>query len=110
MPWSELTLWQKAIRETDFSDMPYLFVICYLSSRIQKTYSTSTQQTSFLLLVALMPDRRSDGFTTDFASFYTRVDCTQKHIFGLMDGIEPLLEPLAKDGSRCIFVKNAKNI
>ncbi len=48
--WLELPIWHKALREADFSVMPYPFVMCYLSGRLQKTRSISMPFWHWLLL------------------------------------------------------------
>ncbi len=65
------------------------------TTRLQKTRGTKfPQQAAFLAVVAFAPGRRVDGFSTDFESIYSHVDCSHMRKFALLDGIELPPQPL----------------
>ncbi len=109
--WLDIPVWYKVLDESDFTVMPYPFVLCYKSTRLQKNRSTSfPQQFSFLALVAFAPGRRVDGFSVDFSSGYSHIECSHKRKFAVVDGILPSPHPLRKEGSRIHLVKDEKNV
>ncbi len=109
--WECFSEWYKELQGADFVLMPHPFVIVPRTSKLRKTRTFSTpQQAAFFAVVAFVAGRRADGFQVDLSTPYTRVTCTHKRKFALIDGVLPPTYPLTNKGSRSPLVKTERNV